>query len=96
MKTEDFESMMRGMAQAEAFVKDGARDGFAVHEPVDVKAVRAKTKLSQTKFAETYGLNVKALKEWEQGRRLPDRSAQTLFTIIDREPQVIADILARP
>ncbi len=94
MKTDDFQSMMRGLAEAKAY-EDGARDGFVVHEPIDVKAVRAKTKLSQAKFAQTYGLNVKALKEWEQGRRLPDRSAQTLFTIIDREPQVVADILAR-
>ncbi len=95
MKTDDFESMMRGLAEAKAFVEDGAREGFVVHAPVDVKAVRAKTKLSQAKFAETYRVSVKALKEWEQGRRSPDRSTQTLLTIIDREPQVVAAILAR-
>lgn len=95
MKTSDFESMMRGMAEAEAFIEDGARDGYVIHEPVDVKAVRAKTKLSQAKFARTYRVSVKALKEWEQGRRTPDQAAQTLYTIIDREPQVVADILAR-
>lgn len=96
MKAADFDSMMRGLAEAKAFIEEGAREGFVVHEPIDVKAVRAKTKLSQAKFARTYRVSVKALKEWEQGRRTPDQAAQTLYTIIDREPQVVADILARP
>lgn len=96
MKAADFDSMMRGLAEAKAFIEEGARDGYVIHEPIDVKAVRAKTKLSQAKFARTYRVSVKALKEWEQGRRTPDQAAQTLYTIIDREPQVVADILARP
>lgn len=95
MKAADFDSMMRGLAQAKVFIEESARDGYVIHEPVDVKAVRAKTKLSQAKFARTYRVSVKALKEWEQGRRMPDQAAQTLYTIIDREPQVVADILAR-
>ncbi len=93
MKQSDFESLKRGMAQAQDYL-DGQRAGFVVHEPVNVKAVRAKTRLSQDKFARIYGLEVAALRDWEQGRRTPDRAAQTLFTIIDRDPEAVARLLA--
>jgi hypothetical protein len=41
MKKKDFESFQRGMAEAAAFL-GGERKGFVVHEPVDVRAVRAR------------------------------------------------------
>jgi putative transcriptional regulator len=94
MKTEDFESLKRGMAQAKAYMEDGKREGFVVHTPLDIKAVRAKTKLSQDRFARTYGLEVTALRDWEQGRRTPDRAAQTLISLIDRAPDTVAKLLA--
>ena len=42
MIDEDFESLKRGLAQAQAH-RDGARDGFVEHAPLDVKAIRAAT-----------------------------------------------------
>ena len=39
---------------------------------VDVRAVRALTGLSQAKFAELLGIELATLRNWEQGRRLPD------------------------
>ena len=95
MKKEDFESFKRGMAQAKAYLDEGRRDGYVTHSPLDIKAVRTKTKLSQDKFARTYGLEVTALRDWEQGRRKPDRAAQTLITIIDKDPDMVAKLLAR-
>lgn len=95
MKKEDFESFKRGMAQAKAYVETDEREGYVTHSPVDIKAVRAKTNLSQAGFARTYGLEVSALRDWEQGRRAPDRAAQTLITIIDRAPEVVARLLSK-
>lgn len=37
MDNADFESMKRGLAQAKKFI-EGEREGFVVHEPVDIKA----------------------------------------------------------
>jgi hypothetical protein len=42
MNKEDFESLQCGMAEASAFLR-GARDSCAVHEPADVRTVRART-----------------------------------------------------
>lgn len=56
-------------------------------EPVDVKAIRRKTGLSQQEFARTFSLNLAALRDWEQQRRMPRGPARALMQIIDREPE---------
>jgi putative transcriptional regulator len=55
-------------------------------EPVDVKAIREKTGMSQEEFARTFNLNVASLRDWEQQRRMPRGPARALLQIIDREP----------
>lgn len=37
MKKEDFESFKRGMAQARFFSKEGARDGYVSHSPLEIE-----------------------------------------------------------
>jgi putative transcriptional regulator len=55
-------------------------------EPVDVKAIRDKLGMSQEEFARTFSLNISALRDWEQERRMPRGPARALLRIIDREP----------
>lgn len=62
---------------------------FRIPDSVDVKAIRGRRKMSQAAFAKRYGFSIDAIQEWEQGRRRPDRSARTLFTVIDREPEAV-------
>ena len=54
-----------------------------------ILAIRKRLKLSRQKFADRFGLDVRALQEWEQGRRTPDRAARVLLTVIDREPESV-------
>jgi hypothetical protein len=53
MNKQDFESLQRGMAEASAFL-EGKREGFVVHAPIDVPAIRARTDLKRRDFAERY------------------------------------------
>ncbi|UEM25323.1 hypothetical protein JL100_035285 (plasmid) [Skermanella mucosa] len=53
---------------------------------MDVAAIRAKTGLSQGRFARTFDISVATLRNWEQSRRVPEGPARTLLRIIDREP----------
>ena len=46
-------------------------------------ALRKRLRLSRQKFAERFGLDARAVQEWEQGRRAPDRAARVLLTVID-------------
>lgn len=56
---------------------------------VDVKSIRAKTGLSQKIFAESYGFSPAAIRNWEQGVRVPEGPARLLLTLIDKDPKHI-------
>lgn len=58
-----------------------------------IVAVRKRLKLSRQKFADRFGLDVRAVQDWEQGRRVPDRAARVLLTVIDRDPESVVRAL---
>lgn len=57
--------------------------------PVDVAAIRAKTGLSQDRFAKAFQISPHTLRNWEQGRRVPEGPARALLMAIDRDPQAV-------
>ena len=59
-----------------------------------ILALRKRMKLSRQKFADRFGLDARAVQDWEQGRRLPDRAARVLLTVIEREPKAVERALA--
>ena len=61
-----------------------------------IVALRKRMKLSRQKFADRFGLDARAIQDWEQGRRVPDRAARVLLTVIDREPDAVMRALAPP
>ena len=58
-----------------------------------IVALRKRLWLSRQKFADRFGLDVRALQEWEQGQRVPDRAARVLLTVIDRDPEAVVRAL---
>lgn len=54
-----------------------------------ILALRKRMKLSRHKFADRFGLDARAVQDWEQGRRLPDRAARVLLTVIERDPKAV-------
>ena len=65
-----------------------------VPDEIDVAAIRKGLGLSQTGFAERFGFKVAALRDWEQGRRQPERSARILLAVIEKEPEAVDRALA--
>jgi putative transcriptional regulator len=63
-------------------------------EAVDVRAIRARTGLSQPNFAKRFGFSVSAVREWEQGRRQPEAAARVLLLVIASKPEVVDEVLA--
>lgn len=51
-----------------------------------VQAVRSRTALSQSRFAEVYRINVARLRDLEQGRTQPGSAMLVCLTVIAREP----------
>ena len=62
---------------------------YDVSGPVQVKAIRAKSGLSQSEFPGRYGFNVRTLQEWELGRTEPPSAVRAYLTVIDRFPETV-------
>jgi putative transcriptional regulator len=61
---------------------------------IDVAAIRKRLNLSQSRFAEAFGLSAATVRDWEQGRRRPDRTARALLTVIARRPEAVIAALS--
>ncbi|HLJ62861.1 MAG TPA: NadS family protein [Stellaceae bacterium] len=66
---------------------------FEVRIP-DAKAIRKRLRMSQSEFAQAYRLPLATLKNWEQGRRLPDAPAAAYLEAIAKRPREIREALA--
>ncbi len=62
-------------------------------ESVDVASIRRRMGLSQHDFARRFGFSVRALQDWEQHRRVPERSARILLKIIEKRPEAVEEVL---
>jgi putative transcriptional regulator len=92
------EDLIEAMGQALAHARGEPVSGTVVHRVVvldakEVRAIRKRTGLSRAKFAERFGLDPRAVQDWEQGRRVPDRAARVLLRTIDRHPEAVEDAL---
>jgi putative transcriptional regulator len=63
-------------------------------EMPDVKAIRRSLRMSQQRFAAAYRIPLPTLKNWEQGRRLPDAPAAAYLLAIKRRPKEIMEAVA--
>lgn len=87
--------VMIGLSDAVLHAKGDEKAAIAYVPPkVDVRSIRAARGLSQTLFASRYGFTAGAVRDWEQGRRQPERAARILLTIIAREPEVVDRVIA--
>ena len=59
-----------------------------------VRVLRMALGLTQEEFAETYGIPVGTLRDWEQGRREPDQASKTLLKLIEIMPEDVRAALA--
>jgi putative transcriptional regulator len=93
-----FDKIKAGLDDAKAYL-DGTADKrkYAIHVParVNVKKIRTRLGLSQETFAQTYGFALSAVRDWEQGRRQPERSARILLKVVEKEPEAVTRALAK-
>ena len=62
-------------------------------EPIDVKAIREKTGMSQQRFCAAFGISLGALRHWEQGLRVPRGTARVLLKIVDNNPKAVINVI---
>jgi putative transcriptional regulator len=95
MKPNDFDELVASV-----------REGGAIHrrerkpsreftfKPTDVQDVRHRLGLSQSEFATMIGVAVATLRNWEQGRRVPEGPARALLMVAAMNPDAVKRALA--
>lgn len=58
----------------------------------DLRAIRKRLKLSQVEAAELFGGGVNAFSRYERGETEPPRSLVQLLRILDRRPELLAEL----
>lgn len=96
MSKKVFDQIAEGLQEALAVAR-GDAEPYKLHVPaeIDVKAIRAKTGLSQKDFASTFGFGFDQLKQWEQGRSRPVQGLRAYLLLIDDQPIKMVEALRR-
>lgn len=89
------ESSIRQQAAAEletlGLAKTLSQPYSVYNSPIpDLKRLRDQLRCSQSEFAERFGLSLRTVQQWEQGRARPDQPARVLLTTIEVEPDAVA------
>ena len=88
MNDKDFDELLASVQEMDEIAKGktGASRSFKFQEP-EVKAIRERVGLSQTRFAGLIGVSKRTLENWEQGRRHPTGPARALLRLLDKDPE---------
>jgi putative transcriptional regulator len=63
-------------------------------QPVDVRGLRERLGMTREQFATHYGLEVETVRNWEMGRREPDRTARSYLRAISNDPERVEQAYA--
>jgi len=90
-----FRSIEQGLKEAIAHARgEGPATIHEIEVPEpDVRAIRARTGLSQAAFARSIGVAKGTLLNWEQRRRRPEGPARVLLALIDKDPGIVQKTL---
>lgn len=60
-----------------------------IPESVDVQSLRKCLHMSQAEFAARFGFNLNTLRNWEHGRRHPDKAVLAYLCVISKNPGLV-------
>ncbi len=95
MKNKDFNKLVTSIRQAGAIRRGERRPSRAFDfKPEDVRSIRENLGRSQTEFALLIGVSVATLRNWEQGRRVPEGPARALLRVAAANPRAVIRALS--
>jgi putative transcriptional regulator len=100
MKKERFERLAASLAQVRGHVA-GRRFAGRIREievaPGDIRSVRERAGMTQSQFAETFGIGIGTLQKWERGVRRPSGAAKSLLLVMQSDlPGVVKALGVSP
>lgn len=94
MNPGEFAKLVTSVRQAGRIRRGHLRPGrVIVFKPTDIRAIRARLGKSQAEFALMIGVSPATLRNWEQGRRVPEGPARALLKIAAENPGAVARAL---
>ena len=87
----DAEVSRRISAEMKAFTK---QVNAAIVDPAFISAVRKKLRLDQQEAAEIFGGGANAFSRYENGKTKPPLALVKLFRVLDRHPDLLAEVRA--
>ena len=96
MSKRAFDKIAAGLNEAIAVTHGDAKPArlYVPHE-FDIKAIRAKTGLSQSDFAHRFGFTADQIKAWEQGRARPLGGVRAYLLMIDTDHEAVMRVLSQ-
>lgn len=83
------ESLGEALDHAQGKRNDLVTHQVAIPDDVDVEAIRRQMGLTRAAFCRRFGLDVRAVQDWEQKRRRPDRAARAYLMVIASNPAAV-------
>lgn len=92
MKDELFAELVASVKEGASILKGEKEAARSVHlNRLDIKQIRERYHLTQDQFATMLGISVRTLRNWEQGRRVPEGPAMVLLRVAEKHPEVVLD-----
>ena len=94
MKDELFDELVSSIREGGAILRGERAPARTIKiDAPNIKKIRSGYKLSQKDFATLLGISIATLRNWEQGRRVPDGPAKILLQVAARHPDVVWDVV---
>lgn len=99
------EKLIRSLQEAIAYAKGDSSQGrtsqhrtfdpLKIPEQIDLKELRQKLQMTQEEFSACYGFNLHTLRNWEHGRRHPDKAVLAYLYTISQNPLLVEEALRK-
>ena len=94
MKDDNFEELVKSVQQAGEIRRQKMKPSRVFDfKPTDIKEIRENLGRTQTEFAMMIGVSVATLRNWEQGRRVPEGPARALLKVVAERPDAVVEAL---
>lgn len=92
MNVELFAELVASLKKGGSILRGEKEASRTFHlDRLDIKRRREGYKLTQEKFAAMLGISVRTLRNWEQGRRVPEGPAMVPLWVADKHPEAVLD-----
>lgn len=94
MKDNDFEQLMKSVDEAGAIRRGILPPSRCfTFASADIREIRRGLNQTQEEFAAMIGVSVCTLRNWEQGRRVPEGPARALLQVASCDPEAVRKAL---